>query len=149
MNTFEFFQCSKKWCSSSSMSGLVNVVKALLGLKFDVWSFEAKNRVFEFDHQQMNTFEFVRCSKNDVRVRSMFDKMVFDPSLLLRHIVTILDFRVNFYNCGHSIFSMWCIDWQKLTLTQNYDFPISTWCIMCIQTSSVFVKSIFQLTKYT
>ena len=29
----------------------------------------------------MNTFEFVRCSKNDVRVRSMFDKMVFDPSL--------------------------------------------------------------------
>ena len=43
--------------------------------------FEAKNRVFEFDHQLMNTFVFVRCSKNDVRVRSMFDKMVFDPSL--------------------------------------------------------------------
>ena len=30
----------------------------------------------------MNTFEFVQCSKNDVRVCSMFDKMVFDPSLL-------------------------------------------------------------------
>jgi len=29
----------------------------------------------------MNTLEFVQCSKNDVRVRSMFDKMVFDPSL--------------------------------------------------------------------
>ena len=29
----------------------------------------------------MNTFVFVRCSKNDVRVRSMLDKMVFDPSL--------------------------------------------------------------------
>ena len=27
-------------------------------------------------------FEFVRCSKNDVRVRSMFDKMVFDTSLI-------------------------------------------------------------------
>ena len=26
-------------------------------------------------------FEFDRCSKNDVRVRSMFDKMVFDTSL--------------------------------------------------------------------
>ena len=64
------------------MSDLVNVVKALLGSKFDVRSFEAKNRVFEFDHQQMNMFEFVRCSKNDVRVRSMFDKMVFDPSLV-------------------------------------------------------------------
>ena len=63
------------------MSDLVNVVKALLGSKFDVRSFEAKNRVFEFDHQQMNMFEFVRCSKNDVQVRSMFDKMVFDPSL--------------------------------------------------------------------
>ena len=49
--------------------------------KFDVRSFEGKNRVFEFDFQWMNTFEFVRCSKNDVRVRSMFDKMVFDPSL--------------------------------------------------------------------
>ena len=58
-------------------------MKALLGSKFDVRSFEAKNRVFEFDHQQMNMFEFVRCSKNDVRVRSMFDKMVFDPSLLI------------------------------------------------------------------
>ena len=56
-------------------------MKALLGLKFDVRSFKAKNRVFEFDHQQMNMFEFVRCSKNDVRVGSMFDKMVFDPSL--------------------------------------------------------------------
>ena len=65
------------------MSNLVNVVKALLGSKFDVRSFEAKNRVFEFDHQQMNTFKFVRCSKNDVRVRSMFDKMVFDPSLMV------------------------------------------------------------------
>ena len=49
---------------------------------FNIRSFEAINKVFEFDHQQMNTFEFVRCSKNDVRVRSMFDKMVFDPSLL-------------------------------------------------------------------
>ena len=67
------------------MSDLVNVVKALLGSKFDVRSFEAKNRVFEFDYQQMNTFEFVRCSKNDVRVRSMFDKLVFDPSLIFRY----------------------------------------------------------------
>ena len=64
------------------MSSLVYLVKALLGLMFDVRSFEANNVVFEFDHQQMNTFEFVRCSKNDVRVRSMFDKMVFDPSLV-------------------------------------------------------------------
>ena len=66
------------------MSNLANLVKALLGLMFDVRSFEAKNRVFEFDHQQTNTFEFVRCSKNDVRVRSMFDKMMFDPSLVLK-----------------------------------------------------------------
>ena len=53
------------------MGNLVNVVKALLGSKFDVRSFKAKNRVF------------VQCSKNDVRVCSMFDKMVFDPSLAL------------------------------------------------------------------
>ena len=61
------------------MSDLVNVVKTVLGSKFDVRSLEAKNRVFEFDHQQMNMFKFVQCSKNNVR--SMFDKMVFDPSL--------------------------------------------------------------------
>ena len=56
--------------------------KGLLGSMFDVHSFKAKIKVFEFDHQQMNTFEFVRCSKNDVRVCSMFDRIVFDPSLL-------------------------------------------------------------------
>ena len=40
----------------------------------------AKNRVFEFDYHKMNMFEFVRCSKNNVRVCSIFDKMVYDPS---------------------------------------------------------------------
>ena len=33
------------------MSNLVNVVKTLIGSKFDVRSYEAKNRVFEFNHQ--------------------------------------------------------------------------------------------------
>ena len=46
------------------------------GSKFDVRSFEAKNRVFEFDHQQMNMFEFVQCSKNDVLVGWMFKKLL-------------------------------------------------------------------------
>ena len=64
------------------MSDLVNLVKALLGSKFKVCSFEAKNRVFEFDHQLINTFESVLCSKNDVRDHSMFNKMVFNPSLI-------------------------------------------------------------------
>ena len=48
---------------------------------FDVLSFEAKSQ-FESDYQLMKMFESVRCSKNDVRVRSMFNKMVFDPSLI-------------------------------------------------------------------
>ena len=76
------FDVRKNDVRVSSMSNLVNVVKTVLGSKFDVRSFEAKNRVFEFYYQQMNTFEFVRCSKNDVQVRSMFDKIVFDPSLI-------------------------------------------------------------------
>ena len=33
---------------------------------FEVRSFEAKNRVFEFNEKKMNMFEFVQCSKNDV-----------------------------------------------------------------------------------
>ena len=41
------------------MGNLVSVVKALLGSKFDVRSFEAKNMVFEFDYQKMNMFESV------------------------------------------------------------------------------------------
>ena len=59
MNTFEFVDVRKNDVRVSSMSDLVNVVKTVLGLKFDVRSFEATNRVFEFDHQQMNMFEFV------------------------------------------------------------------------------------------
>ena len=34
------------------------------GAMFDLQSFEAKNRVFEFNHQYMNAFEFLRFSKN-------------------------------------------------------------------------------------
>ena len=48
---------------------------------FDVRSFEAKSQ-FESDYQLMKMFESVRCSKIDVRVCSMFNKMVFDPSLI-------------------------------------------------------------------
>ena len=48
---------------------------------FDVRLVEAKIQVFEFNHQYMDTFEFVQCSKIYVRVRLMFDEMVFDPSL--------------------------------------------------------------------
>ena len=66
MNTFKFVRCSKNDVRVSLMSKLVNVVKTLIGSKFDVRSFEAQNRVFEFDYQKMNTFKFVRCSKNDV-----------------------------------------------------------------------------------
>ena len=61
----------------SLMSSSVNLVRALLGSMLYVCMFKAKNRVLQLDHQQ-----FVRRSKNDASVRSMFDKMVFDPSLI-------------------------------------------------------------------
>ena len=64
------------------MSNLVNVVKTVLGSKFDVRSFEAKNRVFKFDYHKMNTFEFIQCSKNDVRVSSMSDLVYLVKALL-------------------------------------------------------------------
>ena len=41
------FDVRKSDVRDSSKSNLVNLVKALLGSKFDVRSFEAKNRVFE------------------------------------------------------------------------------------------------------
>ena len=47
----------------------------------NVRSFQAKHRVFGLNYQYMNMFKFVRCSKNDVGVCSMFDKMEFEPSL--------------------------------------------------------------------
>ena len=50
--------------------------------EFDVRSFYAKYRIFESDFQRANTFVFVRCSKNGVQQRTMFDEMTFHPSLL-------------------------------------------------------------------
>ena len=38
---------------------------------FGVRSFKAKNRVFKFDYQKMNTFEFVQCWKQ--QYSSLFD----------------------------------------------------------------------------
>ena len=57
------FDVRKSDVRVSSKSDLVSLVKALLGLKFDVRSFEAKNGVFEFDYHRMNMFMFDRCSK--------------------------------------------------------------------------------------
>ena len=51
MNMFEFVRCSKKDVLVSSISNLVNLLKALLGSMSDVRLFEAKNRVFEFDYK--------------------------------------------------------------------------------------------------
>ena len=61
MNMFESVKNNVGVCLKSN---LVNLVKALLGSKFDVRSVEAKNRAFEFDHLWLNTFELVRCSRN-------------------------------------------------------------------------------------
>ena len=41
----------------------------------------------------MNTFVSVQCSKNDVRVRSVFDRMVFDPLLDFDAILVWLPLR--------------------------------------------------------
>ena len=57
------FDVEKNYVQVSSMSNLVNLEKALLGSKFGVRSIEARNRVFKFDHQFMNAFEFVQYTK--------------------------------------------------------------------------------------
>ena len=50
MNTFEFVRCSKNDVSASSSQFNEQISKSSESLiKFDVGSFEAKNRVFEFD----------------------------------------------------------------------------------------------------
>ena len=67
------FDVWKKDVWVSSMSNLVNLVKALLGLKFDVRSFKARKKGVRVRSQ----------IDEHVRVRSIFDKMVFDPSLLI------------------------------------------------------------------
>ena len=45
--------------------------------RFEIQLFEAKNRVFEFDYQTINTFEYVPCSKNYGQVCLMFGKVMF------------------------------------------------------------------------
>ena len=73
---FEKKLCSSLFYEKNSKSGLI----------FDICSFEAKNEVFEFDYQHMNTFKFMRCSKNDVQACSIFVKMVFESLLLIKTI---------------------------------------------------------------
>ena len=53
------------------MSDSLILIEVLIGSMFDVRSFYAKNRMFEFDYQKMNTFKSVRFSKNDVGVCSI------------------------------------------------------------------------------
>ena len=57
---------------------------------FDVSSFETKTRVFKFDHQQMNTFEFVLCLKNDVHQNLVFVQHFPEFFLLLSSNCAIL-----------------------------------------------------------
>ena len=68
----------------SSVESKLNCRRIFLVMNWTIFyvrSFEAKSRAFKFDYQKMNMFKFVGCSKNDVRFRLMFDKMVFDPKL--------------------------------------------------------------------
>ena len=44
--------------------------------------FEVKNKVFKFNYQQMNTFEFVKCSKKYVRVSSIGNLLNLVKALL-------------------------------------------------------------------
>ena len=64
------------------MNKLVNLKNA--GSMFDFQLFEGKIQVFEFEYQLINMFEFVRFYKNDVRVCSMFAKMMFDLKIAYR-----------------------------------------------------------------
>ena len=66
--------------------------------KFNVRLLGANDKVFEFDYQKMNMYECIRCSKDYVSLRSMYDEMVFDPSLLdcnkLNRIYGAMNFKV-------------------------------------------------------
>ena len=49
MKTLESVQCKRNDVRVSSMSNLVNLVKALLGWMFYVCSFKGKNRILSFN----------------------------------------------------------------------------------------------------
>ena len=84
---------TKRWTHSSlfdvwkmdvwdcSMRNSVNLVMGCTTFEFHFRSFEAKNNR-AFDNLKMNTYKFFRWLKIDVRVRSMFDKVVFNTSLM-------------------------------------------------------------------
>ena len=58
----------------------------------DVCSFEAKNRVLEFNYQKMTSFESVRCSKTDAQVssRSVFLNILM---VLLGLVIDVRSFK--------------------------------------------------------
>ena len=85
------FDVLKKWCSSL-LDEWFSKCEDLLGSMFDVHSFEAKIQVFKFNRWR-RSFD-VRCSKNDIWVRSMVDKMMlcllysgFGLTCLIRNIL--------------------------------------------------------------
>ena len=72
------FDVRKNYVRVSSISNLVNLVKALLASMFICLKPKMGVRV---PSPIVEHFPVRSMFENDVQVRSMFDKMVFDPSL--------------------------------------------------------------------
>ena len=93
--------CYDKWVDDSPLHKKMywsKTRKHVYHYLLRVYSFKAKNRVFEFDFPKMNMFESFRCSKNDVwhcfpknhSQLSSFE-LNYNSAFVLRCILTILE----------------------------------------------------------
>ena len=97
------------WNKSTTVIGVRptsdNFTSVELYSKFYVRSFEAKNRVFEFNYEKINMFECVWCSKNDVGVCSMNNLVNLVKDFLVRYLMSVCSKPK--FRCSSSIINRW------------------------------------------
>ena len=95
--------------------------------KFDVRSFEAKNRVF--DYQRMNTFVSIRCWKNDVRACSMNDLVNLGKGLKVQCSMSVCSKPK--FRCSRLIINRWTgsslFDDRKMMF--KFVWCLIKWCL--------------------
>ena len=99
------------WNKSTTVIGVRptsdNFTSVELYSKFYVRSFEAKNRVFEFNYEKINMFECVWCSKNDVGVCSMNNLVNLVKDFLVRYLMSVCSKPKFRCYCSSSIINSW------------------------------------------
>ena len=110
-------------------------------IMFKVRPFEAKTRLFKFDHEWMNTFELVQCSKNYVRV-CLMSNLVNLTIALLGSMFIPLKPKIG---CSSSITNRWTCSCSFDVRKMMFEFVRCSikWCFILVLVISCQEMSLF------